>query len=185
MFIKITLAALTVGLSSIALASPASFLKQIKKDSGEWRSSVTRSQQEHVTQCANFTGHWVGTCTDNEGEVEERELKISQEGCYNMDFEGFGMPIGGTLSMALSPHPYSEDAFGYSASIASQWNDSQTRLHQLFSGTILNGFGFISTSEMWLQGDQLRRRDIENKVLMIDNSTPVTFDQEDCTYTKN
>lgn len=134
--------------------------------------------------CENFTGRWQGTCVSAE-EAEESTLNIVQEDCENLQLDGFGVNINGSVTFSSSPSP---DAEGIPSTVifATQWNDAQTQLYTQTTYSIFNGVGSgVTGSLIWISGEQLRMKDqFVSPVYMIDGSGPWTSSLYDCTYTR-
>lgn len=169
-----------------AFGSSKSFIEKIKSKMGSDHqfSMSAAASKKVVNNCVNFTGHWVGTCVDQDGNISDEELRIQQEDCYSITFDGYPTVIGGTTAVSIAPNIHQDLYVPASAQISHAWNASQTRLNTMVTGTIFHGWGLMYTSQQWLQGGKLHTKDLESRNLKIDNTPTWEKVDEECVYEK-
>ncbi len=136
--------------SSTLAAKELKMIRELKKNFGA-HMVKGRSFKKTAPLCANFNGNWEGTCTNEEGRTENSKIKIVQEKCSYIEFDGFDLPINGSLSIQA----IQEDSINVSAILNVAWNDSQTKLLKQTSLSFLN-MANVSTEAVWLEGETLR-----------------------------
>ncbi|MEQ1877819.1 MAG: hypothetical protein ABL958_14345 [Bdellovibrionia bacterium] len=86
-------------LLGVLLVSAQAFAFVPRMDSKITVKEIKKSQGAQEV-CTNFTGHWVGECTDIAGKTEKAETYIYQGECDYLFIDGAFIAIGGTRSEA-------------------------------------------------------------------------------------
>jgi hypothetical protein len=173
----------TIVLSQTVQAKDLRIIEQLKKSAPTFAKKNPLKKISPV--CADFSGSWVGICIGNDGEQDAAEMNISQKKCEALALDGNTLHINGLNTFANSPNPNSEWPVTLGASIATSWNDAQTRLYTIGGFSLAGWFSGVSTGEMWLEGDTLRQKDTAGYNLDPTGvPSPFQLYMQDCTSTR-
>ena len=187
-FTKVVTLTMTALLSTLLLnqavqAKELRIIQQLKKSAPLLAKKNAKKKISPV--CANFTGNWVGVCTEADGRQETSEAIIDQYRCENIDMDGFYFDINGLNTVSNSPSPNSEWPLSSGGAISYTWNDAQTRLYSSVGFAVAGWFAAVATEETWLEGDTLRRKATASYLLDPTGvPSPVQMVMDDCTFTR-
>src|SRR5262245_15267040 len=100
-YIKLAAVAALALSGSDALAAAAAApklprsLKEALKAATTAAPARPRTKATRQTDCANFAGHWHGTCTDQDGSTASEDMTIEQDDCDTIVDSGLALSIGG------------------------------------------------------------------------------------------
>jgi hypothetical protein len=175
-------------LSSQVMASAFPSLRQLSQGNFAVSQGERQDPPEAPKSCVDFSGEWVGECTDHDGDVMSEEMTLVQDQCDSLSFVDdeetltvtFGVPFIYDLSkMKVDPID------GYFLGVMA-WSPSFEEL--IFPLSIATKFDVTpvmshSKSKYFMDGEQLVTTTTLTTETVTDPSIPFIW-SETCIYNK-
>ncbi len=150
-------------------------------------SQIADKRLDKSEDCVNFSGDWIGQCTEANGEIAEAAMTIEQVACSSLGFHGEdeSYQIGG-----LKTETDSSAMFAMSTALGVNWHDeTKSRLDGTVSlqGQVnvfpVNFQGAVQLA-MYMDGSELVN-DVTVHVMVNANGTPqTTIEKSTCRYVR-